>query len=144
MAVEADRGNGNPRVSDVDKPESRSYPVRSPAERRAVPRWVVDLPVTVNGERTSYEGLLRDMGTAGVFVVTHRAHAIGEWIELWIRLPDGGPPVRAIGEVRWTRAYRGEDGPEPGMGVEFRAVSPQDGARITVHLSRGEPLEQAS
>jgi Tfp pilus assembly protein PilZ len=100
----------------------------------------VELAVTVRSEHNFYEGLLRDMGVEGVFVATHRAHAIGEWIELNIQLPDGGPHVRTVGEVRWTREYAGERAPEPGIGVKFRSISPQDGARIAMFLSRREPL----
>jgi Tfp pilus assembly protein PilZ len=130
-----EQGFGEARFSD-----RRSRPVRAVTERRAVPRYAVELAVTVNSEHNFYEGLLRDMGVAGVFVATHRAHAIGEWIEINIQLPDGGSPLRAIGEVRWTREYAGEGAPEPGMGILFRTISPEDVGRIATFLSRREPL----
>jgi Tfp pilus assembly protein PilZ len=140
MAAGASIGGHNQGFGEVALSDRRSRPARPRAERRAVPRYAVELPVTVTSECNVYEGLLRDMGIEGVFVATHRAHAIGEWIELNIHLPDGGSPVRTVGEVRWTREYAGEGAPEPGIGVEFRSISPQDGARIAVFLCHREPL----
>jgi Tfp pilus assembly protein PilZ len=103
-------------------------------------RAAVDLSATVNNERTSYKGILRNLRVDGAFVVTHRAHEVGEWIELRISLPDGGAPVRAIGEVRWTREYAGEHAASPGMAVEFASLSPQDAVRIVMYLDRCGPV----
>jgi len=116
------------------------HPTRPAVERRAVLRYAVELNVGVNSNHNFYEGLVRDMGVAGVFVATHRRHAIGEWLELCIGLPDGQEPVRAIGEVRWVREYSGEGGAEPGMGIMFRTVSAAHLARIAAFLSCREPL----
>jgi Tfp pilus assembly protein PilZ len=140
MATGTSIGGGTTGFGEPDLSAPRPRPGPTVAERRAVLRYAVELPVTVNSEHNFYEALLRDMGVAGVFVATHRANAIGEWIELNIRLPDGGAPVRVIGEVRWTRKYRGEGAPEPGIGVQFRTISPQDGARIAMFLSRCVPI----
>jgi Tfp pilus assembly protein PilZ len=140
MAADTNTGSYDQGFGEAGLFERRSLPARPMAERRAVLRYAVELPVTVTSERSSYDGLLRDMGIEGVFVATHRAHAIGEWIELNIKLPDGGPPVRTVGDVRWTREYAGEGAREPGIGVQFRSISPQDGARIAMFLCHCEAL----
>ena len=129
MATSAYRRNHNNGLDDA--------PARSGVRRHAV-----QLAVVVSDQHDFYEGRLRDMSVASAFVVTHRAHAIGEWIELSILLPDGGEPVRVIGEVRWTREYAGETGIEPGMGVQFRMVSPEDAGRIASFLSHREPFTE--
>jgi Tfp pilus assembly protein PilZ len=142
MAAGASIGGGTSGFGEPELSARLSCPDPSAAERRAVFRYAVELAVSVRSEHNFYKTLLLDIGVAGVFVATHRAHSIGEWIELHIRLTDGGSPVRAIGEVRWIREYCGEGAPEPGMGIQFRTISPQDGARIAMFLSRREPLEQ--
>jgi Tfp pilus assembly protein PilZ len=139
MAAGASMGGGTPGFGESDLSARRLCPAPSTAERREVFRYAVELAVSVRSEHNFYKTLLLDMGVAGVFVATHREHAIGEWIELHIRLTDGGAPVRVIGEVRWIREYRGEGAPEPGMGIQFRTISPQDGARIAMFLQRREP-----
>ena len=111
-----------------------------PIDRRTVPRFAVELDVDVHTSHNFYEGVVRDMGVAGVFVATFHNHAVGELIELHIRLPDGGQPIAAIGEVRWTRAYSETSDTEPGMGLLFRTISAGDRERIASFLKYREPL----
>ena len=115
-------------------------PAAGPIDRRAVPRFAVELDVDVHTAHNFYEGLVRDMGVAGVFVATHHEHAVGELIELSIHLPDGGEPIAVIGEVRWTRAYSEASEVEPGMGLLFRSLSAGDQERIASFLRYREPL----
>jgi uncharacterized protein (TIGR02266 family) len=111
----------------------------APRERRVVPRFAVELEVTVHSEHNFYDGLVENMGVAGVFVATHTHHAIGELIDLCIALPGLPEPVRATGQVRWTRQYR-EGGADPGIGIKFVAVSERDLAAIGEFLRSREPL----
>jgi uncharacterized protein (TIGR02266 family) len=115
-------------------------PAPGAIDRRAVPRFAVELDVDVHTSHNFYEGVVRDLGVAGVFVATFHNHAVGELIELHIRLPDGGQPIGAIGEVRWTRAYSEKSETEPGMGLLFRSISTADRARIANFLKYREPL----
>jgi uncharacterized protein (TIGR02266 family) len=112
---------------------------RVPQERRAVPRYAVELEVTVHSEHNFYDGLVRNMGVAGVFVATHTEHAIGELIDLSISLPGLPEPVRATGQVRWIRPYR-EGSSDPGIGIKFTALSERQLAAIADFLRDREPL----
>jgi uncharacterized protein (TIGR02266 family) len=118
----------------------RADPVdRAARERRAVPRYAVELEVTIHSEHNFYDGLVRNMGVAGVFVATHASHAVGEYIDLSIRLPGLRDPVKVIGEVRWTRQHR-EGSTEPGIGIKFGAISDHDLAAVRDFLRDREPL----
>jgi uncharacterized protein (TIGR02266 family) len=112
---------------------------RVPHERRTVPRYAVELEVTVHSEHNFYDGLVRNMGVAGVFVATHTEHAIGELIDLSIALPGLPEPVRATGQVRWIRPYR-EGSADPGIGIKFIAISDRLLAAIADFLRDREPL----
>jgi Tfp pilus assembly protein PilZ len=115
-------------------------PVASSLDRRAVPRFSVEIDVDVHTSHNFYEGLVRDMGVAGVFIATHHDHAAGELIELRIQLPDGGEPISAIGEVRWMRVYCETNDTEPGIGLMFKSISDADRDRIVHFLRYREPL----
>lgn len=108
-------------------------------ERRSVRRYAVELEVTVTSEHNFYDGLVRDMGVAGVFIGTYTPHQNGEVIELSIRLPGDDQPIKAFGQVRWSRAHSA-GGAMPGIGVKFLGVSPEDQARIGEFLRTREPL----
>ena len=110
-----------------------------PWERRAVPRYAVELEVSVHSEHNFYDGLVRNMGVAGVFVATHTHHAVGDLIDLSIRLPGLAEPVRARGQVRWTRQYR-EGSTEPGIGIKFADISERDLSAVQEFLLTREPL----
>jgi Tfp pilus assembly protein PilZ len=104
-----------------------------------VPRYAVELAVTVTSEHNFYDGLVRDMGVAGVLIATYTPHQIGELIDLSIRLSREGQPITAVGEVRWTRQYVA-GGTDPGIGVKFLTISPCDQGRIEEFLGTREPL----
>jgi uncharacterized protein (TIGR02266 family) len=108
-------------------------------ERRSVRRYAVELDVTVSSEHNFYDGLVRDMGVAGVFIATYTPHRIGELIELSIRLSRQSQPIKAVGQVRWTR-MQSPGGAIPGIGVKFLGMSPADRARTREFLRTREPL----
>jgi uncharacterized protein (TIGR02266 family) len=108
-------------------------------ERRAVPRYAVELDVSVSSEHNFYDGLVRDMGVAGVFIATHTWHQVGELIELSINLPGENQPVKALGQVRWTRQQT-IGGADPGIGVKFVALSREALDRISGFLRTREPM----
>lgn len=118
---------------------SPAEPGRSPVERRATPRYAVELEVTVSSEHNFYDGLVRNMGVAGVFIATHTRHTVGDLIDLTIKLPGMDEPIKALGEVRWMREYT-EHGPEPGIGVRFSAISESAVSAIERFLRCREPL----
>jgi Tfp pilus assembly protein PilZ len=70
-----------------------------------------------------FSGLGHDTVGAGVFVATYQSLAPGAAVELELELPNG--PLRALGEVRWTRIEKEDAEQRPGIGIVFIDLSPE-------------------
>jgi uncharacterized protein (TIGR02266 family) len=104
----------------------------APALRGAT-RRPVNLPVTFDDGVRKGTGRALDLGPGGLFVQTDTPSTPGAEIALRIELPDGGPPVRATGSVRWVAAEVPKDLQDlipQGMGVQFNALGDIDAHRI--------------
>lgn len=91
---------------------------------RLHPRACVSLTIGLTSEHNFWSGITLNVSEGGVFVATHQAVPVGTVLSLSIWLPRRTLPVVALGEVRWTRPYGGEDGEPPGFGVRFVDVAP--------------------
>lgn len=84
--------------------------------------------IHLESESNFYAGITNNVSEGGVFVASERLLAKGTVLDLEFSVPDGGPPVRTTGVVRWLREdLESIDGP-PGMGVQF--VELDDRARV--------------
>ena len=104
----------------------------APALRGAT-RRPVNLPVSFDDGTQQGKGMCLDLGPGGVFVQTDSPSVPGAEIALRIELPDGGPPVRAIGSVRWVATDVPRDLQDlipQGMGVQFTTLGDLDAHRI--------------
>ncbi len=103
----------------------------APAKRRALR---VPLPVEIVGkedERPRFLGYLADISLSGGFVQCSSPRELGTRLSIQLRLPGVEHPVRCPdAEVIWTRGYNGVRGRSPGMGVQFRELSPS--ARVVL------------
>ena len=92
------------------------------------PRRAFRVPLRVEtaasqGERPRFIGYAGDLSVTGVFVQSTRPRTPGERVDLCIYLPDPvKQAVMCVGEVVWTRGYRGAVHPAPGMGIRFVAI----------------------
>lgn len=87
--------------------------------RRVHPRYAVELDVSVASDHNFYAGFIENMSVGGVFMATHLVKPIGEIMDLTIHLPGRSEPVRARGEVRWTRCFNDASNVPPGLGLRF-------------------------
>lgn len=97
---------------------------------RAYPRASVTLEISLSSEHNFWSGLTLNVSEGGVFVATHQKVPVGTLLSLSMTLPDGRPPIVALGEVCWTRSYGGDDDIPPGFGVRFVDVAEADLARV--------------
>ncbi len=123
----------------ITRLDSGAVPVAQP-QRRASPRFAVELDVSLGSEHNFYAGFVENMSAGGVFVATHMLKPVGEKLELAIHLPDNEVVVRGIGEVRWIREYSEQSNVPPGMGVRFVHLEPASLEAIEAFLAQREPL----
>lgn len=116
-----------------------SIPTKAP-QRRAHPRYSVDLDVSLGSDHNFYAGFTENLSEGGVFVATHLIKPVGERLELTIHLPDSDAVIRGLGEVRWLRTYSEQSNVPPGMGVRFVELEPGSLEAIERFLERREPL----
>lgn len=86
---------------------------------RAAPRAAVYATVDFFTEHNFWSGLTMNMSEGGLFVATHHAVPVGTTLLLHMMLPYERDPVVMLVQVRWTRAYSGQDDVPPGLGLQF-------------------------
>lgn len=78
-----------------------------PGERRGVPRYRLEVPLTVIGTAgQSYRGFTRDLSEGGMGAVLSAELAVGEQVWLLYQLPDGSPPKKVQATVQWREGSR--------------------------------------
>jgi uncharacterized protein (TIGR02266 family) len=108
------------------------------AERRESTRVKYITQVHLGSDSNFYTGFSNNISEGGIFVATHLLRARGTVIDIEFSLPDGGPPIRVETEVRWIcDAFASE---RPGMGLQFRALSPDERGRIEAFINQRETL----
>ncbi|MEM6955551.1 MAG: TIGR02266 family protein [Myxococcota bacterium] len=118
-----------------DAPESAF-----PANRRTAERVNVAVEVGVYSDSNFYTGFTEDVSEGGLFVATYELLPIGTEMELEFGLP-GGAEFKLTGVVRWLRdPILSDDGPFPGMGVQFINLTPDDKVLIQEFVQSREPL----
>ncbi len=89
---------------------------------RRHPRASVSLTIGLSTEHNFWSGITMNVSEGGVFVATHQVAAVGTVVSLTLFLPGRPEPLTALGEVRWTRPYGGNDDVPPGLGVRFLEI----------------------
>lgn len=79
------------------------------------------------------EDYAANVSIGGMFIACDKPLDLGTRFRLKFRLPDRGRPVETFGEVRWI--VRPGEGPQPGMGVRFDALSPADRREVESWLA---------
>jgi len=108
--------------------------------RRSVQRVAIEADIGFQSDNNFFTGFSEDISTGGIFIATFDLRPIGSEMMISFTLPDGSL-VSVDGVVRWLREYN-ETTPniEPGMGVQFRNLKPDDETAINSFLSRREPM----
>lgn len=99
-------------------------------ERRQLPR----VPARVLVEYDTVEDFLIDytsnISIGGLFIQTREPFPVGTRFRLRFRIPGRSRPVEVDGEVCWVQGPL-ESGPlQPGMGVRFAGLAPEDKAEV--------------
>jgi len=108
--------------------------------RRSVQRIAIEAFIGFQSDSNFYTGFSEDISTGGIFIATFDLRPIGSQMLVNFTLPDGHL-VSTNGIVRWVREYNEScREAEPGMGVQFDRLGPEDRARIERYLVEREPI----
>ena len=77
------------------------------------------LCIDLCSEHNFWTGLTMNISEGGVFVATHVMLPPGSLVGLHLELPRHPQRIMTLGEVRWSRAYTGDDDVPPGLGIQF-------------------------
>ncbi len=121
-------------MSAEDKPgnrESTVPPSGVPASnRRSFDRFDVTWAVDCVASDTFLYASISNISQMGIFVRTTDPLAVGTRLILSFA-PPGHEPFKLVGAVAWVNKLRDNgDNPNPGMGVKFTALAPEDRERL--------------
>ena len=112
-------------------------------EKRATKRAKVDYDLKVDvgeGEASFYTGLVKDISSGGLFIVTETVHALGTVLKIRFHFPGSADPIEIEGKVKWRRdPFSGAAGPE-GVGVEFLNLPGQIADRVNEYIADHDVL----
>jgi uncharacterized protein (TIGR02266 family) len=109
-------------------------------QKRANPRAIAYLCIDLCSEHNFWTGLTMNISEGGVFVATHEILSVGSLVALHLELPRERR-IMVLGEVRWSRAYTGDDDVPPGLGIKFVGLDLESLASIRRFMTTiREPL----
>ena len=99
-------------------------------ERRTADRYEVEWAVDCVASDTFLFASITNISEMGIFVQTTKPLTIGTKLVLAFA-PPGHQPFKLEGNVAWVNKVRDDgDNPNPGMGVRFAKLSPDDRERL--------------
>ena len=104
----------------------------SKPERRRHPRFVVDIPVRLTADSTTFPGHLRDICRDAAWVEAERSCGVGTPIAVAMELPGTGGPMQIEGQV--VRVGTGEKA-RHGMAILFKELASAAATRIDFFIA---------
>jgi uncharacterized protein (TIGR02266 family) len=101
---------------------------RHDRERRSKPRYHVDLEVNYRHGDAYLYCRSTNASEFGIFLVTDQPLPMGSTLTMLFKEPHAREPLTVQGEVRWIDD--GSAGEQPGMGIRFVGVQPNERQRI--------------
>ncbi len=100
-------------------------------ERRSYERFDTQIQVDIANDGTFLFSYLSDISEMGIFDHSESPLPVGTELKLRFASPDGGESFDLRGMVVWINPLRpGGDNPNPGMGVRFEDLGPDDRERV--------------
>lgn len=108
--------------------------------RRHSPRVRMQAAIDFNSDDNFFNGFSSNISDGGLFVATVNLLPLGTEVDLHFTLPSG-ERIEAKGTVQWVREVN-DKLPDafPGMGVQFKDLSPQAQHAINHFVAQREPL----
>jgi type IV pilus assembly protein PilZ len=123
----AAEGRVGQKKMDSEPPDSEG---RASVDRRISARYEVTWAVDCVAEDTFLFASLANISEMGIFVRTTEPLSVGTRLTLSFA-PPGHEPFKLQGQVAWINRLRTNgDNPNPGMGVRFTQLTPDDRERL--------------
>jgi type IV pilus assembly protein PilZ len=117
-----------PAVANAELEEPDPQPRRD--DRRSYDRYAVEWAVDCIADDTFLYASIANISAMGIFVKTIDPLAVGTRLVLSFE-PPGYESFKLEGQVAWINAVRADgDNPNPGMGVRFVNLRPDDRERL--------------
>lgn len=101
------------------------------SERRSSERIEVVWSVDCETEQTFLYASITNISEMGIFVATRDPLEVGTRLTLRFAMPGEQEPFVLFGQVQWVNPIRMlSDNPNPGMGIRFIELSPENRERI--------------
>jgi type IV pilus assembly protein PilZ len=108
-----------------------SGPPGSKPDKRAAPRVPVQWSVDCKTEDTFLYASITNVSALGIFVATIDPLPVGTEMTLRFATADCAEPFVLRGRVQWLNELRPDgDDVNPGMGIQFIGISPEDRERL--------------
>lgn len=111
-------------------------------ERRQHHRAAVeyDLEVSLETGNAFYAGILRDISSGGLFIVTDRIHRDGEIMKVAFHFPGIEGPIDVTCMVQWRRCLFSGSPMDEGVGVRFLDLDPEVAKKINEYLKSNDSI----
>lgn len=109
------------------------------SERRLQQRTELGVDIGLHSATQFFAGVSGDVSEGGLFVATYAPLPLGSEIVASFVLP-GGHHVTTPGIVAWLRDAGTPDAPQPGMGIRFFKLDPDDQRAIDKFLKIRPPM----
>lgn len=124
-----DEGNNGDKP-EQDSPPRRSIPPDGVSERRSHDRIPVAWPVDFKSQDNFLYSTITNISAMGIFVYSKEPLPRGTRLQLSFA-PPGEELFTLVGEVTWINPWREDgDNPNPGMGVRFIDLTPEQRERL--------------
>lgn len=126
------------RLARLDEPAANQNSASEPPRRSE--RVDLRVEIGLDDHTHFYVGFSENVSAGGLFVATYGLQPIGTPIALTFVLPNE-LPIFVEAQVRWQRTpsdVAGSDLP-PGMGLEFKALGPEEVSRIQAFIEGCNP-----
>lgn len=105
-------------------------PPASGQDRRTYDRIPVSWDVDCTTQETFLYASIANISAMGIFIRTEKPLTVGTEMDLSFE-PPGHEPFRLRGQVAWINPVRADgDNPNPGMGIRFLELTPEDRERL--------------
>ena len=110
------------------------------SSQRSDKRIAIHIEVSLSGPHNFFRGFTEDMSKGGLFIATHQALPIGTEISVTLLLE--GREFMLPARVVWIRESSSlvSQGIEPGMGLQFVRLSPEQVSAIDAFIKKKEPI----
>lgn len=121
----------------IDRESGSNYV--DPSDRRNKRRTELGVDIGLHSATQFFAGVSGDVSEGGLFVATYAPLPLGTEIVASFVLP-GGHQVTTPGIVAWLRDAGTPDAPQPGMGIRFFKLDPDDQRAIDRFLKLRPPM----